>query len=102
MAKRRIFTVILEPEESGGFVVHCPALPGCISQGDTRQETLDNIKEAILLVLDVMSEQGQSVLPETPEVVSQEIAEILKIRDEDGLPLIVETAQVELPSTVPA
>ena len=41
------YTVLLEPEEDGGCVVSVPALPGCISQGDTREEALANIREAI-------------------------------------------------------
>lgn len=41
------YTVIFEPEEDGGYSVYCPALPGCVSQGDTYEEALSNIKEAI-------------------------------------------------------
>lgn len=39
--------VIITPDEEGGFVAECPSLPGCISQGQTRDETIENIKEAI-------------------------------------------------------
>ncbi len=46
------FKVILEPDtEAGGYVVSCPSLPGCYSQGETVEEALKNIKEAILLCL---------------------------------------------------
>ena len=41
------FKVVLEPEEEGGYSVHCPALKGCRSQGETVKEALANIKEAI-------------------------------------------------------
>ena len=41
------FKVLLEPDESGGYVVSCPALPGCYSQGETVADALSNIKEAI-------------------------------------------------------
>ena len=44
--------VILEPSEDGGFTVIVPALPGCISEGDTREEALRNIREAIELYLE--------------------------------------------------
>ena len=44
--------VILEPSEDGGFTVFAPSLPGCISEGDTREEALANIREAILLYLE--------------------------------------------------
>jgi len=56
------FKVILEPdEEAGGYVVSCPALPGCYSQGDTIDEALENIKEAIQLCLEDMQAQGQPI-----------------------------------------
>lgn len=45
-------TVILEQSEEGGFTVLVPALPGCISEGSTREEALKNIREAIELYLE--------------------------------------------------
>ena len=47
------FTVILEQENDGGYSAYCPALPGCVSQGDDLNSAMDNIKEAIELVLEV-------------------------------------------------
>jgi len=44
--------VILDPQKEGGFTAHVPSLPGCISEGDTREEALKNIKEAIELYLE--------------------------------------------------
>ena len=44
--------IILEPSEDGGYTAVVPALPGCISEGNTRREALKNIKEAIALYLD--------------------------------------------------
>lgn len=96
------YTVILEPEEDGGFSVHCPALPGCHSQGDTREEALANVLEAILLVREVLLDEHRPPPQETPDVVSKEVAEILKARDEDGLPLTVEAIQVQLPAGIAA
>jgi predicted RNase H-like HicB family nuclease len=46
------FKVVLEPSEEGGFTIYVPALPGCISEGETEQEALENIKEAIELYLE--------------------------------------------------
>ncbi len=46
-------TVVLEPQEEGGFTVYAPSLPGCISQGENRGEALKNIGEAIELYLEV-------------------------------------------------
>lgn len=45
-------TVVLEPQKEGGFTVYVPSLPGCISQGETREEAIKNIKEAIELYLE--------------------------------------------------
>jgi antitoxin HicB len=51
-----IFKVIIRPDtEDGGFNVSCPALPGCRSQGDTEEEALANIREAILGCLEVLN-----------------------------------------------
>ncbi len=94
------YTVILEPTDEGGYVVSCPALPGCISQGETLEETLENIKEAILLVIEVLQEEGEPIPNETSEIVTEEIREILKARAEEGLPLIIETHEVHLPTAV--
>ena len=57
------FKVIIEPDDSGGFVVNCPSLSlqGCYSQGDTIDEALDNIREAILLCLEDMESTGQEI-----------------------------------------
>ena len=44
--------VILEPSDEGGFTVTVPSLPGCISEGNTKEETLKNIKEAVELYLE--------------------------------------------------
>jgi len=53
------FTVMVEPAEEGGYTVQCVELPAAISQGETKKEALKNIKEAILLVLEVRKEQGR-------------------------------------------
>ena len=90
------FTVILEPEDNGGYSVHCPALPGCSSQGASLDEALANIKEAIRGVLAVRREDGMAAPVETPEMVTSEISQVLAERAEDGLPLTIETREVEL------
>lgn len=45
-------TVVLEKQEEGGFTAYVPSLPGCISEGETKKEALENIKEAIELYLE--------------------------------------------------
>ena len=54
-------TVLLEPEDDGGYIVSVPALPGCISQGDTRDEALANIREAISLYVEDCREAGDEL-----------------------------------------
>ena len=44
--------IVLEPQEEGGFTAYVPSLPGCISEGDTKEEAVKNIKEAIELYLE--------------------------------------------------
>jgi predicted RNase H-like HicB family nuclease len=45
-------TIILEPQEEGGYTAYVPSLRGCVSEGDTKGETIKNIKEAIELYLE--------------------------------------------------
>ena len=54
-------TVILYPDEDNYWVVEVPSLPGCISQGETKEEALINIQEAISLYLEVLEEKGQII-----------------------------------------
>jgi len=56
------YAVLLEPEDDGGFVISVPALPGCVSQGDTREEALVNIREAIAVYVEDCREAGDPVL----------------------------------------
>ncbi len=46
------FKVVLEPSDEGGFTVYVPSLPGCISEGESKEEALKNIREAIGLYLE--------------------------------------------------
>lgn len=50
--------VIIEPDEVGGFVASCPSLPGCHSEGETLEEAIANIREAIELYVEVLEEDG--------------------------------------------
>ncbi len=47
-----ILKIVLEPSDEGGFTVYAPSLPGCISEGNTREEALENIRKAIELYLE--------------------------------------------------
>ena len=55
------YTVVLEQEPDGGFVASVPALPGCVSQGDNREETLGNIREAVDLYIEDCLAAGDAV-----------------------------------------
>ena len=56
--------VVLEPSDEGGYTVCVPSLPGCISEGDTKEDALANIKEAIELYMELV-EDDFSVSPDT-------------------------------------
>lgn len=64
------FVATLDRDEDGVWIAECPAIPGCVSQGSTRDEALTNIREAI--------------------------AQCLEVRAERGLPLTIETQQIEV------
>lgn len=55
------YTVVLEKGRESGFVAHVPTLRGCISQGESREETISNIKEAIETYIEVLIEDGLPV-----------------------------------------
>ncbi len=60
--------VTLERDEDGLFVAECPAIPGCVSQGKTREQALKNIQDAIALCLEVRRQEGLPLTVETTEV----------------------------------
>ncbi len=60
------FYVTLDRDEDGMWVAECPVIPGCVSQGRTKEEALANIKEAIQLCLEVRAERGLPLTLEMP------------------------------------
>ena len=62
------YSVVVHKAEEGGCWVEVPALPGCYSQGETVEEALENVKEAIALYLEVLREEGQDI-PKDEQVV---------------------------------
>lgn len=62
--------VVLEPSDEGGYTAYVPSLPGCISEGDTREQALSNIKEAIELYLEPVDDD----LALSPDTETTEIA----------------------------
>ncbi len=59
------FVVTLERDEDGVWVAECPSIPGCVSQGNTRDEALANVREAIKVCLEVRSERGMPLTVKT-------------------------------------
>ena len=62
------FNITLDRDEDGVFVAECPSIPGCVSQGATRDEALANVREAIALCLEVRAERGMPLTVETAQV----------------------------------
>jgi predicted RNase H-like HicB family nuclease len=62
------FSVTVDRDEDGAWVTSCPSIPGCHSQGETREEALHNIREAIAICLEVRAERGMPLTVETREV----------------------------------
>jgi len=66
------YRVIIEQDEDGMFVAECPALPGCISQGKTRAEALENIKDAISGYLASLRKHDEPI----PPPIEEEVVEV--------------------------
>lgn len=62
------FIVTVDRDEDGIWIVECPSIPGCVSQGTTKEEALVNIKEAIQLCLEVRAERGLPLTLETRQI----------------------------------
>ncbi|OGE18861.1 hypothetical protein A3J19_04895 [Candidatus Daviesbacteria bacterium RIFCSPLOWO2_02_FULL_41_8] len=68
------YTAIFEPAEEGGYVVSVPALPGCVTQGETFEEASAMVKDAIDGYLSVLKEEGEDIPQERPEVVITKVS----------------------------
>ena len=66
------YRVLIEQDEDGFFVAEVPSLPGCISQGQTRAEATQNIKEAISLYLESLNAHNEAV----PPPITEELVEV--------------------------
>ncbi len=66
------YRVIIEQDEDGVFIAECPSLPGCISQGKTRQESVKNIQEAIKGYLESLKKHNEPI----PPSIEEEVVEI--------------------------
>jgi antitoxin HicB len=66
------FRILIEPDEDGVFVAECPTLPGCISEGRTREEAINNIKDAIQGYVASLEKHGDPV----PPPITEEVIEV--------------------------
>jgi predicted RNase H-like HicB family nuclease len=66
------YRVLIEQDEDGVFVAEVPSLPGCISQGETREQAVKNIREAIALYLESLAAHDEPV----PPPITEELVEV--------------------------
>ena len=62
------FVITIDRDEDGVWITQCPAIPGCVSQGQTKDEAIANIREAIELCLEVRAERGMPLTIETRQL----------------------------------
>lgn len=67
------YRVLIEQDEDGAFIAEVPVLPGCISEGHTREEAVENIREAISLYLECLEAHGEPI----PPVITEELVEVV-------------------------
>ncbi len=66
------FTVIIRPDEDGGFVASVPSLPGCYTQGETLDDTRENVQEAIRGYLQVLRDGGDPI-PDDSQLITETV-----------------------------
>lgn len=66
------YRILIEQDEDGMYVAECPTLPGCVSQGKTRQEAVDNIKDAIQGYLESLKKHNEPI----PPSIAEEVVEV--------------------------
>jgi len=70
------FKIVLEKDEEGGFVATVPSLPGCVSQGETEEEALANIKEAISLHMESLAADGQPIVKAASKKIKESVVSV--------------------------
>jgi predicted RNase H-like HicB family nuclease len=66
------FRVLIDQDEDGVFVAQVPSLPGCITQGSTRQEAVANAEEAIAAYVESLNERGEPI----PPAINEEMVDV--------------------------
>jgi predicted RNase H-like HicB family nuclease len=72
MRQKMKYRILIEQDEDGVFVVEVPSLPGCVSQGRTRQEAIENAKEAIAAYLESLAAHDEPI----PPPIAEELVEV--------------------------
>ncbi|MCD6594730.1 type II toxin-antitoxin system HicB family antitoxin [bacterium] len=67
------YRILIEQDEDGVFIAECPTLPGCISQGKTRGEAIENISDAIKGYLESLKKHGEAI----PAPITEELVEVM-------------------------
>jgi len=104
------YTVVLAPPDQDGWVsATVPAMPGCVSQGRSREECLAHVREAMAAWLEVEAEWGRVALPETPDLILEGVGDAMRVIDEmrvagelpsqSGYDLELATVEVRQPIT---
>lgn len=97
------FTVVLSPDpEQPAWVAICPAMPGTVTEGDTREEALKAMSLVMSAWIDLAAEDGYGPVPETPALVAEEVAAVLRDREEAGWDRTIETTMLEPAEAIPA
>ena len=68
------YMIIFEKEEDGGYHAFCPSLPGCHTQGDTYEEAVENIKDAVKLYIESIKANGEEIPAEDITIKSLKVA----------------------------
>jgi antitoxin HicB len=89
------YTVILSPDpDVGGYTALCPAMPGAVTEGNTREIALRAMSDVMEVWIELAAENGHAPLPETPELIAGEIASVIDDRDQSGWDRAIETVMV--------
>jgi predicted RNase H-like HicB family nuclease len=68
------YTVMFEPAGEGGYIAYVPLLPGCITQGESLEDAIKNVKDAIKGYISVLKEDGENIPRESPEHIAATVA----------------------------
>jgi antitoxin HicB len=89
------FTIVLSPDRNaGGYSVTIPAMPGAITEGDTRELALAAAAEVMALWLESAHQHGEQAILETPELIAAQVASVIEDRDAEGWDRTIETTVI--------